>query len=278
MHESYLPVYPKATKMVPEIVDFFWSPQGLLKPQKCMAALITSSGAVELVLQIDREWITAYEFACEWVKHVNEYDELQESSEGLDAKFFKQKLDRLLMTTVTWSPLQHERNEKCFAYLVTGHRNSEIAVWKISDVSSDNLSDILNLNEDIKLDVACKFKNKLINENVKINTLLWIQLDEKNYYIIVGFYNGQIGVLKLNEFEGELKSHFYCTFYSNLDNIPVDALIVLSVTKELVDIVIVKGMYLIFCTLDMFGKMMNMKFICSPDFSITGKNQFIKVF
>lgn len=266
MNENYLPVYPKASKVVPEIVNFYWSPQNLLKPQKCMGALLTSSGAVEIVLQIDRIWITVHEFTPAWIQVVNEDFELIENNQTLDAKFFKQKLDRLFITTITWSSLQNEQSSKCYAFLVTGHRNSEIAVWKIYGASNDSL------NEDMKLDVELKFKKKLIEENVKISFLLWTELSEKNYYLIVGFHNGQIGVLKIQEFEGGLTSQFYSTFYCDIDNIPVDSLNVLKLTGQWIEIVAVKGMYLIFFTLNMTGEMINMRYISSPGFSITGNS------
>jgi hypothetical protein len=266
MQDSYTPNFPKALKMVPEIVDVCWSPKELLHSHKCLLAILTSSGAVELALEVDQNWISIFEFTNSWASVINEELKNIEKNKKLDAECLKMQLDRLLATTITWSPIYSKINDLCYAYLVTAHRNSEIVIWKIY-----KLINYIS-NDDIKVNVELKLKKKLIPESIRINTLLWIHLDDHNYLLIIGFFNGQIGTHKLQAFDNEIISGSYLVSYDNIDNIPVDFMHVLQQTPKWLELVVVKGMYLFIFTLDIHGKIINTKFISSPGFSITGKS------
>ena len=265
MNDAFTPNFPRATKFTPDITDVFWSPCKLLHPCKCMIAMLTSAGAVELAIQIDYSWISIYKFTSIWCNVVKEEFK---STHGEDAKLecdaLRDQLQRLLATSVTWSCLYNKENDP-FAYLVIGYRNSEIVIWKVDRMTSASMT--LNTEASVEL----KFKKKLGSENVKINNLLWVDLSNGNYLIFIGFYNGLVGVLKLQEFEGGITSSSYSLSYSDEDDIPVDFLYVLQQSQNQIELAVVKGMYLLILVLDSHGKMINMKFATSPGFSITGK-------
>ncbi|XP_011502170.1 PREDICTED: uncharacterized protein LOC105365651 [Ceratosolen solmsi marchali] len=264
MHDYYTPNFPKALKMTPEIVDVFWSPKNLLHSHKCLLAIVTSAGAVELALEVDQNWISIFDFVSLWAPAINEELKIEKGKTKVDAGCLKMQLNRLIVTTVTWSPIYSEFSDSCFAYLVTAHRNSEIVIWKIHRV----INDIISI--DVKINVELKLKKKLTNESIKINNLLWIHLNQQNYLLIIGFFNGQIGALKLQTLENEIAFESYSVSYDEADNIPVDFIHVLEKTDLFIKLVVIKGMYLLILTLDFHGKMINTKFISSPGFSITG--------
>lgn len=266
MKDTYTPVFPRAVKLTPEISDVSWSPQNLLHPQKSIIALVTSSGAVVLAALVNKSWISIYEFTPTWAQIIEKDLGMTDEDRKFSYESLRDQLDRLLVTTIAWSCLHYEQPDKCFAYFVTAHRNSEIVIWKVHRVKNDITS------VDQSIDVELKFKKKLIDQHVKINTMLWVHLDDKNYLLVVGYFNGPIGVLKLQEFEGGITCSSYSTCYAEEDGIPVDYLRVSRETDRWLEIVAVKGMHVLVMVLDVLGKMISTKFVSSPGFSITGKD------
>ncbi|XP_058808131.1 uncharacterized protein LOC131673824 [Phymastichus coffea] len=262
-NDTYTPEFPKTKVLKPEIINVFWSPKGLLHPQKCLLAVLTSAGSLEITVQIEKNWFLIHELSKDWFKIIDEDFKSLRETVIIDAACLKEQLNRLLVTNAAWSSLHHRGGSASFAYLVTAHRNAEIVIWKVHRVLADTVY------IDTRINVEFKFRKKLTEDSSKINTMLWVDLGDNKYLLFVGFYNGQIGVLKLQEFEGGLTCSLYSVCF-NEDRIIVNSMEILQQTSKQLELLAVKDRYLLILTVDIFGKMISMKFIMSPGFSITG--------
>ncbi|KAJ8668844.1 hypothetical protein QAD02_000103 [Eretmocerus hayati] len=262
MKPNFTPNFQYTLKASSNIVDVFWSPQDLLCPSRCLLAILTSHGVVELTVSIKHYWISIYDFSSEWIKTVNS-DFQAIDSDNLDCKMISTQLERLQATSVAWSPLKTNCDDTPFAYLAIGHRNSEIVVWKIHQVTSDSIS------ADSRLNVEMKFKKKVLPENLKINTMGWIHVDEGQYLLLIGFFDGQLGCLKLQEFEGGITC---CPFIisHDADLSPVHDVQLLQQRSNNIEIIVTKEKHLCFLMLNGTGQTMHKEFTLIPGFSITG--------
>ncbi|OXU26107.1 hypothetical protein TSAR_016781 [Trichomalopsis sarcophagae] len=265
LQDALTPTFPKALPATSDIVDVFWSPYRLLHPLECLLAAVTTTGAIQLVAQIDRTWISIYEFNAVLAENIEEDIQQLKRNKKIDSQALKEQLYRLLVTTATWSCLYQSPDKKCFAYLVTAQRSSEIAVWKVDQLSKESIDLEANITG-----VQLKFIKKVNSESIKINILLWVNLSDKSYLLFIGYFNGHIGVLKLEQLEEGLTASSCETCYSEDDGIPVDYLNLLQQTDDTLEILVIRGIYLIILVVDITGKFISMKFVASPGFSITG--------
>ncbi|XP_014210063.1 uncharacterized protein LOC106640507 [Copidosoma floridanum] len=266
MMDALTPSFPKASIPMTEICDIFWSPQDLLNPHACLIALLTSGGGVELAVQIDLSWFSICNVSDAWAEVIEADYEAVDNAVNFKGQTIKNQVYRLFATTATWS-CAYKTDNACFAYLVTAHRNSELAIWKVKSVLS---SEILK-KEHPSTKLELKFNKKLSNSFNKISSLLWIQLSEKQRcLIIVGFFSGLVGLIKLRKLNTEIQFDSYSTCYSVEDLIPVDFLHVLCKTEKWLEFIVVKGMHIVTLVIDIYGRIVSMKNISSPGFSITG--------
>lgn len=264
MNDMHTPNFPKAKALKPEIINVFWSPKGLFYPQKCLLAVLTSAGAIEIVVQIGKNWISIHKLNSQWFKIIDDDFQSLKDTVKVGAGCLREQLNRLVITDATWSNLSNQDTDASFAYLVTAHRNSEIVIWKVHRV----LSDIVHMNTCVNIEF--EFRKKLTEDSIKINNMLWVDFGDNLYLLFIGFFNGQIGVLKLQEFEGSLTSSSCHNCYNDEDSIAIDSMEVLQKTDKQLELLVIKGMYLLLLTVDSSGKMINMNFVTSPGFSITG--------
>ncbi|KAK2580547.1 hypothetical protein KPH14_007680 [Odynerus spinipes] len=145
MEAALVPKINDVTDILPKIISVCWSPENLIHPSKCMLAIITSVGAVELLHQVSTNWFSICDLSSVWLRTIQDDIKSKFSDyQNKESHFTKiqENLRRLQACAMTWSEL-FKLDNTYYAYFVTAFRSSEIVIWKIPklfDFSEKNIA------------------------------------------------------------------------------------------------------------------------------------------
>ncbi|KAL7305369.1 hypothetical protein TKK_0002113 [Trichogramma kaykai] len=248
--------FPDDCEMDNEIRDVFWSPKNLINPNQCMLAVITSDGVLELAAQADDEWISVHDFTTQWNQIINPSDD----NESLAAH--KSNSNRLFCTTSAWSCCYKDNDQSNYAYFISAYESSEIAIWKVKGINSEDIG------LDLKMDIELKFKYKLQNTAI-ISALSWIEIDKDDYMLLVGFSDSHIDCLKINKHKSEILMSFCEPILNNSNYGPVNSIQLVEQKDNFIDVVVINECILSTLRINTKGNMISMKCATFP-FAITG--------
>ncbi|XP_008543365.1 uncharacterized protein LOC103568316 [Microplitis demolitor] len=245
----------------PRIVGVAWSPIKLLSPSKCLLAVVTSTGAIDVTTKIRNSWYSISNLSALWwetVKDELEYDPENIQADLVNADKFRSNLQRLLGTAITWSPL-YEDKSLSYSYLVTGYRSGDLVIWKVMKVFEIK----------IKVQPTIVYRT-CFDINVKISKLVWVNLDTNKYLIIVGFIDGRVYGLQINKTNNKIIKESLYKYESTPDRMAVSFIQEFTRTTEVINIIIVKSYFLIMLTIDKKGQFLGQQHIQLPGFLISG--------
>ncbi|XP_047365203.1 uncharacterized protein LOC124955181 isoform X1 [Vespa velutina] len=261
MEAALVPKIDDATNILPKIVRVSWSPENLIHPSKCMLAIITSVGAVELLHQVLRNWFSICDISSIWLQTVEDNIKSNfDSCKNEESRFTKiqENLRQLQACAMTWSEL-FKLEDTYYAYFVTAFRSSDIVIWKIHKVSDSS--------KNMKPIIISRIK---LNMNTKINVLLWCTIKPNTYLIIIGCCNGQIqGILYSNNnkcFENTSIEKYY----TYPDRVSVNSLLMVSQNENRIQFIACKGFFLLLFGLTIMGKLMYTHYLQIEGFTISG--------
>ncbi|XP_035728628.1 uncharacterized protein LOC118444447 isoform X2 [Vespa mandarinia] len=261
MEAALVPKIDDATNILPKIVRVSWSPENLIHPSKCMLAIITSVGAVELLHQVLRNWFSICDISSIWLQTVEDNIKSNfDSCKNEESRFTKiqENLRQLQACAMTWSEL-FKLKDTYYAYFVTAFRSSDIVIWKIHKVSDSS--------KNMKPIIISRIK---LNINTKINVLLWCTIKPNTYLIIIGCCNGQIqGILYSNNnkcFENTSIEKYY----TYPDRVSVNSLLMVSQNENRIQFIACKGFFLLLFGLTITGKLMYTHYLQIEGFTISG--------
>lgn len=259
MEEAITPSVDGARDIEPRVISLAWSPWRLINPCRCLLATVSSAGAVDILFKVSRNWFSACDLSTVWLNEVYGI-----SGEDIRNKFKKggahklqNYLRRLQATAITWSDL-NESGKEYFAYLVSAYRNSEIAVWHVSGISS--------ASEEIKPSIVFKI---VMESEERINSLKWVNLDNK-ILIVVGYLNGQVDGLLLDFLDNKFGNHTVNKFWADADHIPIDCIEIWNSAEYGKLVVVCKGSFLLTHKPTHDGNIENTQFIHVEGFFISG--------
>ncbi|KAH0554131.1 uncharacterized protein LOC123264203 [Cotesia glomerata] len=246
---------------IPRIVDLSWSPIKLLSPSKCLLAIVTSTGAIDITAKIRSNWYSIINLSNLWLEAVK--DELEYNSKSSqvnadDADKFKSTLQRLCGTALAWSPLFQDKSI-FYSYLLTGYRSSDLVIWKVIKIHEVEVKVLPTIVYHMRFDI-----------NVKITKLIWINLDINKYLIIVGFFDGRVYGVQINQTNNSIIQQSLYKYESTPDRMNVSFIQEFKRTEKEINIVIVKSYYLIIITVDNEGKLLRQKYIEFAGLLISG--------
>ncbi|XP_024939468.1 uncharacterized protein LOC107266451 isoform X2 [Cephus cinctus] len=261
MDEALTPCIPSISDSTPFITTTEWSPSGLMHPSKCLLGIVTSVGAAVVLFNISTSWYQLIDVSSLW------YTQIQETfpsyfTNSSDIKIshsvLTKNLRRLQATCITWSKL-FTSNNSCYAYFSTAYRSSDLAVWKVFKVSHQALDATPTLVYTMQTNV-----------DSKINLMTFNTLKNNKHLLIIGYINGLIHGVLLNETEGTLKMQSCQKYYNCADRISVNCIELLHQDQYVSNILITKGSILIFLKLNSDGILLDMQHIQLGTFSISG--------
>ncbi|XP_043676674.1 uncharacterized protein LOC122633158 [Vespula pensylvanica] len=261
MEAALAPKISDATNILPKIIHASWSPENLIHPSKCMLAIITSVGAVELLYQELRNWFSICDISSIWLKTLednikSDFDNCK--NEELRFTKIQENLRQLQACAMTWSEL-FKLEDTYYAYFVTAFRSSDIVIWKIHKVSDST--------KNMKPIITSRIN---LNMNTKINVLLWCTLKPNTYLIIIGCCNGQIqGVLYSNN-NNCLENMSIEKYYTYPDRVSVNSLLMVSQNENGIQFIACKGFFLLLFGLTIKGKLMYTHYLQIEGFTISG--------
>ncbi|XP_051155751.1 uncharacterized protein LOC127278203 [Leptopilina boulardi] len=263
LEETLIPRMNVITDLVPKVLFLAWSSQGMVHPSKCLLAMISSAGAVDILLKDDCEWFSACDIHSHWLRIVTE--EFPDNNFGtLKSEQFKYYIRRLQAVAITWSQLY----EESYSYFVVAYRSSDLLVWKIPAV--------IDHSREVIPTVALRTN---LNLNTKIDLMEWIKIDRNKCLIVMTLFNGTIIGLIVDDIQGNVTSK-QIEIYSEEDLVRISSIKCILFAEGEIRLVICKSTFLFIITIDSTGKILNNMYFQVPAFSITGfsmidENQFL---
>lgn len=263
LEETLVPRMNVMTEVVPKVVSLKWSSQGMVHPSKCLLSMISSAGAVDILLKDDCEWFSACDIHSHWLRIVNE--EFPDKNFGnLGSEEFKSHIRRLQAVAIAWSNLY----ENSYSYFVVAYRSGDLLVWKIPAVTDHGREVIPTVTLRTNL-----------NLKIKIDITEWINIDRNNCLIVMGLFNGTIIALVVSDLQGNVTSK-KIEIYSEEDLVRISSLKCILLEENKIRLVICKSTFLFVMTIDNTGEILNSMHYQFPAFSITGfsmidENQFL---
>ena len=255
LEEILLPRVNVISDLVPKIVSLSWSPQGMLHPCRCLLGMISSAGAVDILLKDDNEWFSACDLQSHWLRTVSQ--EFPEDYSMVSSQELRSHIRRLQAVAITWSDLKNSIEES-FSYFVVAYRSTDILVWRIPAV--------IDHSREVIPTVALRTN---LNINAKIDVLEWISISHNKNLVVVGFSNGKIHGLILEVSQGQIKSK-NIEIYTEEDLIKVSSIKCILKSEDEVRLVVAKSTFLLVIHIDSEGKKLSDYCYRVPAFSITG--------
>ena len=194
MQEAVTPKIEDRTDILPRIVKISWSPIKLVNPSKCLLAIVTSSGSIELLYKFGNNWLSIWNLSSLWYNCVMKELGINPNNptKSLQGKFLWPDLTRrFLCTAIAWSSLEvnnFDNDYSSHAYIAVAYRSSDFVIWRIPQIS-----DLNNIKE------PNIFYKTRLNVSVKISSLLWINLEEKKHVLLIAYADGSIHGLRVME-------------------------------------------------------------------------------
>lgn len=260
MEEAVIPVLENVNNAIPKIVKVAWSPKNLISPSQCVLAILTTTGAIDLLHKVSNKWYSICDITSLWLNIVRDKIKCNLTNCKKTDNHYKiivENIRRLLACSVTWSEL-FTRNQTYFTYLSVAYLNGEILIWKVPRISSFNTSLQPVVVGEIDLSIP-----------VKINVLCWISLNMEEHLLIIGYYDGRICGVKLKCSDSSLQIGS-TEKYIDPDRIPVEYLCVIFQDKTSVKIFAVKGIFLFLLCINWTGKLQSTQYLQADGFNITG--------
>lgn len=258
IEESMTPKLSNVKEMVPKIVDLAWSPKDLIHPSKCLIAILTSAGAVIIACKICRDWYPVYDLSSLRYNIIEQRinEELEENKNN-SASFetFKVYMKALQASCFTWSKFFAD-----FAYFVVAYLNGDIIIYKILKV--------FDYNKIVNPKIVGIIR---LNESVKMNVLNWITIDTKKHLIIIGYFDGRIYGLNVEEHDGNFELMFIEKYYDYTDRIAINAIKIFPQSDLNINVLIAKGYYLFLLCFKENGTLRSMQHLQLEGFMISGK-------
>lgn len=255
--ETLLPRVNILSDLVPRVTSLAWSSQGMVHPNRCLLAMISSAGAIDILLKDDSEWFSACDIHSHWSRIVQE--EFPDSDFGtMGSEQFKYQIRRLQAVAVTWSDLKISIYDKSYSFFVIAYRSSDILIWKIPAVIDHSREVIPTV--DLRTN---------LNTKIKIDVMEWITVTQNKYLIVIGLFNGTIVGLVIEDSHGNMSSK-QIEIYAEEDLIRISSIKSILLSEDEIRLVICKGAFLFVMTIDSEGKILNNLYYQVPAFSITG--------
>ncbi|XP_063978394.1 uncharacterized protein LOC135163121 isoform X2 [Diachasmimorpha longicaudata] len=258
--EALTPKFPERTEHVPRVIQVSWSPVRLVEPTKCLLAIVTSAGAIDIAFKVGINWYSVSNLSRIWFEIIKEEMEFDVGTcipEEISANTFKSNLRRLQGTAVTWSGLFKD-SEGTFAYLATGYRSSEVVVWRINKISE--------LAMDVTPSVI--FRTKLEGYG-RILKIVWVTLTPRKHLILMGFVDGRMLGLQLTEDNNTLTETARQKYEEYPDRIPINFITTRTKTTGGKMIGFAKNIHFILMDINDQGEMVDKKYVQLPGFSIS---------
>ncbi|XP_033207538.1 uncharacterized protein LOC117167060 isoform X2 [Belonocnema kinseyi] len=255
LEEILLPRLNIISDLVPKVVSVAWSPQGMLHPCRCLLGMISSAGAVDILLEDNHEWFSVCDLQSYWLRNV--IQGFPESYSMVSSQELRSHIRRLQAVAITWSDMETSMEES-YSYFVVAYRSSDIIVWRIPAVMDHSLEVIPT--------VALRTN---LNISVKIDVLEWISISNKKSLVVIGFSNGKIYGLILEVSQGQISST-NIEIYTEEDLIKVSCIECILKSQKEVRLVVAKSTFLFVIHIDLDGKKLSHYCYRVPAFSITG--------
>ncbi|XP_076240579.1 uncharacterized protein LOC143183068 [Calliopsis andreniformis] len=256
LEESSTPKMSNVKEMVPKIIDIAWSPQNLIHPSKCLLAILTSSGAIVVAHKMSKEWYPAYDLCSIRYDAVEEKinAKLKNSKNNPSILTLKNCIKTLQASCMTWSMLFTN-----FAYLAVAYQNGDIIIYK--------LPRILNCNEILQPTIMSTIE---LNDCIKITTLHWITVSTKEHVIIIGYFDGRIYGLKIEEENQIFEVKSNDKYYDYADRITVSAIQTFPQNGSNIKVLISKGTFLFLVHFTIKGEFKSIQHLQLEGFVLSG--------
>ncbi|CAD1479236.1 unnamed protein product [Heterotrigona itama] len=256
MEESITPKLSNVKEIVPKIINLAWSPQNLIHPSKCLIAILTSAGAITIAYKIFKDWYSAYDLSpIRYNFMEQEIDtKLKEAKSNSTFGTFKNCLKALQASCFTWSKLFVN-----FSYFTVTYFNGDVIIYKVPK--------IFNYNEMPNLKIVGTIR---LNEYIKINALNWVTIDAKKHLIIIGYIDGRIYGLNVEDHDGNLELKFIEKYYDYKDRISINALRIFPENDLDIKILVAKGNFLFLLCIAKNGTLKSMEHLQLEGFTISG--------
>ncbi|XP_031833045.1 uncharacterized protein LOC116427171 isoform X1 [Nomia melanderi] len=257
MEESLTPKISNVKEMMPKILELAWSPRNLLFPNKCLLAILTSTGAVLIAHKISTDWYPIYDLSS--IRYNIIEDEITTKLKDMtnhSTSFLTLKncVQALQASCMTWSSLLGD-----FAYLTVAYRNGDIIIYKVPIITY--CSEIPSIKI---MGTVC------LNEHVKINALHWITINATKYVIVLAYFDGRIHGLTMENPDQLVEFKSIDKYYDYADRIPVGTIKTFPQTDLSTKILISKGSFLFLLHLTTNGTLKNIQHLQLEGFTISG--------
>ncbi|XP_078034140.1 uncharacterized protein LOC144468492 isoform X2 [Augochlora pura] len=257
MEESMTPKVPNVNEMIPKIVDLAWSPQNLMYPNNCLLAILTTTGAVLILHKISTDWYPTYDLNTTRYNAMEKEITVQLKDSKDNVMLFstlKNCIKALQASCMTWSTLFVD-----FAYFAISYHNGDVIIYKVPCVSY--CSEIT----DVKIVGTIRLNNR-----ARINALHWVSIDKKKHIIIIGYLNGCIHGLEIEERDQIIELKTIRKYYEYTDRVPIGVIRVLPRFNATIKIFISKGTFLFLLHLATNGTLKSIQHIQLEGFMISG--------
>ncbi|XP_031833046.1 uncharacterized protein LOC116427171 isoform X2 [Nomia melanderi] len=256
MEESLTPKISNVKEMMPKILELAWSPRNLLFPNKCLLAILTSTGAVLIAHKISTDWYPIYDLSS--IRYNIIEDEITTKLKDMtnhSTSFLTLKncVQALQASCMTWSSLLGD-----FAYLTVAYRNGDIIIYKVPIITY--CSEIPSIKI---MGTVC------LNEHVKINALHWITINATKYVIVLAYFDGRIHGLTMENPDQLVEFKSIDKYYDYADRIPVGTIKTFPQTDLSTKILISKGSFLFLLHLTTNGTLKNIQHLQLEGFTIS---------
>lgn len=261
MEEMITPRLNDTSDRLSRIVKVAWSPKNLISPSRCVLAIVTTMGTVELLHKVSNDWYSICNVSSHWLDIVRDdvksnLDECETSNDPYTT--ITKSMRQLQACSVTWSKI-FVTDETSFAYLSVAYYSGDVAIWKIPRITDHS--------ESLRPTFVGRISS---NVRVKINVLRWFAVDADNHLLVIGHYDGRIRAVKLTRVDDELRV-VSTEQYVNPDSVAVDYLDVISRDESGLKILAAKGFFLLLLRVDLTkGMLENTCYLQIEGFNITG--------
>ena len=255
LEEILLPRVNVISDLVPKVVFVAWSHQGMLHPSKCLLGMISSAGAVDVLLKDGIEWFSACDLQCHWLRIVVEG--FPSNLTAMTSEQIKSHIRRLQAVAISWSNLKTNMDHS-FSYFIVAYRSTDILIWRIPAV--------MDHSRQVIPTVALRTN---LNINIRIDILKWISITGTKNLIVMGLSNGKIQGLLFEESQGKVFWNII-EIYTEEDLIKVTSIKFCFCSEKEIRLFISKSTFLIVIRVDSEGNKLEDYCYQVPAFSITG--------
>ncbi|XP_011310175.1 uncharacterized protein [Fopius arisanus] len=261
LEEAITPHFPERTEHVPRIIQVAWSPVKLVDPSKCLLATITSAGAIDTTFKVGANWFSVSNLSQIWFEIIKEELDFSVETcnpEEITGDMFKSNLRRLQGTSVTWSEL-YKDSQGTFSYLTTAWRSSELVIWRINKITELSMSV-----------TPIMVYRKKFHGHTRISKILWITLKPKQHLAVIGFFDGRLYGLPVNDHENELSDGLIIKYEEQPDRMPINFITTRAKTTGGRIIAFNKNIHFILIDINEEGNIVEKKYLKLPGFCISG--------